>query len=71
MSMEANEMTSQSIGINKWSNGQTLAKIGESGEGDNRIIGWERVDGMRAIETNGDPVFEGQDGFGEAWSLLS
>lgn len=61
--------TSNSIGINKWAAGQQLAQVWARGEGDRQTIGWERSDGERAIETNGDPVFEGEEGFEEAWEL--
>jgi hypothetical protein len=42
-----------------WSNGLP---------GDARLIGWERADGARAIETNADPVFDWQDGFDQLWA---
>lgn len=64
-------MNANSIGINNWSKGQCVEMAGHSGEGESRIIGWVRADGARAIETNGDPVFESEDGFEEAWSSLS
>lgn len=64
-------MNANSIGINKWANGQSIECAGSSGEGDSKITGWVRADGARAIETNGDPVFESEDGFEEAWSSLS
>ena len=61
--------TSNSIGINKWAAGQQLAQVWARGEGDRQTIGWERSDGERAIETNGDPVFAGESGFEEAWAV--
>lgn len=63
-------MTTTSMGINKWSGGQRIFKIGESGEGDSRMVAWVRADGARAIETNGDPQFEWEDGFDEAWEKI-
>ncbi len=50
-----------------------LEKIGESliqkiktvGDGDNALTLWEVPGGYEIIETNGDPVFEGEDGFAE------
>lgn len=39
----------------------------ESGTGDAQLIGVVRGDGERVILTNGDPVFEGDEGFEEAW----
>lgn len=62
---------SNSIGINKWSKDQSVEMAGQSGESESRITGWVRADGARAIETNGDPVFESEEGFEEAWSSLS
>lgn len=32
---------SNSIGINKWANGSELLRVGDAGEGENRIVGWE------------------------------
>ena len=61
-----NEKTN-SIGISKWASDQSIEQVWESGTGDNRIIGWEREDGERSIETNGDPVFEFESGFDEIW----
>lgn len=58
---------SNSIGINKWSSESERHKVWELGEGDQRLIGWERADGQRAIETNGDVVFESEGGFHECW----
>lgn len=63
-----NTNQTNSIGISKWANGMEIEKVWESGEGDNRMIGWERSDGARAIETNGDPAFEGEEGFATGWS---
>lgn len=40
----------------------------ESGTGDARRIGWMFADGTRAIETNGDPVWDHEDGFADAWA---
>lgn len=60
-------MKSNSIGINKWAGEMTIAEIGRVGSGDDLLIAWQRSDGERAIETNGDPVFEWYGGFEEAW----
>lgn len=60
-------MKTESIGIQKWAGGQTISRIWQNGEGDWRMIGWQRADGARAIETNGDPAFEHEPGFEEAW----
>lgn len=60
--------TSTSIGIRKWAGDQAIETVWTSGDGDRRCIGWVRWDGARAIETNGDPSFEGCDGFEEAWT---
>jgi hypothetical protein len=38
-------------------------RVGATGEGDGTCILWELGDGRRVIETNGDPVWEGEDGF--------
>ena len=57
-----------SIGITLWASGQGIEQVWSRGEGDARLIGWERADGQRAIETNGQPVFDGEDGFEAAWS---
>lgn len=32
-----------SIGINKWSGGQRIFKVGESGDGDSRMVAWVRA----------------------------
>jgi hypothetical protein len=45
--------------------------VWERGEGDRRLVGWELTDGRRAIETNGDAVWDGDDGFREAWESRS
>ena len=57
-----------SIGINKWSDGMTVTREWSAGDGDLRIVGWKRSDGCRAIETNGDPIFDdGSYEFDEIW----
>lgn len=63
---ELKNRKSNSIGIQKWANGQEIEKIWETGEGDEKMIGWQRSDGERAIETNGDPCFGG-DEFEAVW----
>lgn len=57
--------TCDSIGIKK-ALGSNLTWVGSRGEGDSKITLWRNVDGREAIETNGDPVFEGEAGFEEA-----
>lgn len=64
-------METTSIGIYKWAHPVTAELLWESGVGDSRIRGWQRADGARAIETNGDPVFEGENGFAEVWNKYS
>ena len=66
--METKNTQTTSIGITLWACGQGIEQVWSRGEGDARLIGWERADGQRAIETNGQPVFDGEDGFEEAWS---
>ena len=60
-------METTSIGIYKWAHPATAELAWETGVGDARLRGWERADGARAIETNGDPLFEGEAGFDETW----
>lgn len=62
--------TTTSIGINRWSHGQKLTRLWSRGAGDARLTGWQREDGQLAIETNGEPIFESEDGFEEAWSAV-
>lgn len=38
-------------------------RAGVTGSGENTCILWELGDGRRVIETNGDPVWEGEPGF--------
>jgi hypothetical protein len=59
--------TSESIEIQKWADGQNIHLVWESGEGDGRMIGWEREDGSRVIETNADPIKQGEEDFVAAW----
>jgi len=68
--MLQDSVTTNSIGINKWSGGQRIFKVGESGDGDSRMVAWVRADGARAIDTNGDPDFEWSDEFDAAWEKL-
>jgi len=60
-------ITTNSIGIQRWAAHQGAEIVWENGIGDARIVGWRRDDGERAIETNGDPVFDGE-GFDELWN---
>lgn len=60
-------MTTDSIGIKKWAGELEIEEVARRGEGDARMIAWERSDGARAIQTNGDPVWDGEEGFEEAW----
>lgn len=69
--MLQDSVTTNSIGINKWSGGQRIFKVGESGEGEARMVAWVRSDGARAIETNGDPEFEGSDVFDLEWEKIT
>lgn len=57
---------SGSIGIRKhFDPNMELTRIGSAGSGDSEITLWQDRMGHEAIETNGDPVFEGEDGFEE------
>jgi hypothetical protein len=62
-SFPADNSKCRSVGIRAWAAEQALEIEWASGE----IRGWSRRDGERAIETNGDPVFESDDGFEAAW----
>ena len=64
-------METTSIGIYKWAHPITAELVWESGVGDSRLRGWERADGSRAIETNGDPFFEGFGEFDDMWNAQS
>lgn len=55
-----------SIGIKNWAGRQAIARVWGAG-GDSRLVGWQRADGSRAIETNGDPCFEDTPHFSELW----
>lgn len=68
--MIQDSVTTNSIGINKWSGGQRIFKVGESGDGASLMVAWVRADGARAIETNGDPNFEGSEEFDAAWKTI-
>lgn len=59
--------TTNSVGIAKWADTQSIEIAWQNGTGDARQIGWTRADGARAIETNGDPVFEDAIGFDGSW----
>lgn len=56
-------MSTNSIGVRKWSAGKTIEQAWRNGE----LIGWKRADGARIIETNGDPIEEEDEGFNEVW----
>jgi hypothetical protein len=60
-----------STGISAWIDDQDARVAWERGEGDARQVGWIRDDGARAIETNGDPIGEDDDGFEAAWEGLT
>lgn len=60
-----------SSGITAWAGGMAIEDEWTTGSGDARLTGWVRADGARAIETNGDPVFDGDDGFVDAWAAGS
>lgn len=55
---------SRSIAITKWAGALELTEVWRA---DSETAGWERADGYRVIETNGDPVWEHDIGFAEAW----
>ena len=52
-----------STSIRKWAGELELIEIFRVGE----TIGWERADGERVIETNGDPVWPHEEGCVELW----
>ena len=64
-------MKSQSIGINKWAGNLAIEMVGQSGQGDQRLIGWRREDGALAIEGNGDPWVQDEPGFYGVWRALT
>lgn len=39
--------------------------------GDSRLLGFMNENGVRGIETNGEPVYEGEEGFCEMWETLT
>jgi hypothetical protein len=57
----------RSVAIRKWAGGQRVELVWQRGEADQQRTGWRRADGYRAIETNGDPIWEDDDGMSEAW----
>ena len=58
----------RSRSIRNWAKHRGLIRVW----GDGETIGWERAgDGRRVIETNGDPVWEDDEGFREAWEAES
>ena len=56
-----------SIGITKWAGEQSVEICWGHRRDDSGTAGYRRADGWRAIATNGDLVFEDEDGFTEAW----
>ena len=64
-------MKTASLGIEDWAGQSDIVQCGSYGRGDARMIAWERDDGTRAIETNGNPIFEGETGFEESWELCT
>lgn len=62
-------IASRSIAINNWAKGHELT---ESWRASSELAGWTRGDGERVIETNGDPIFEGDtEGFEDLWQARS
>jgi hypothetical protein len=58
--------------IRRWAETDTVELIWERGEGDDRLRGFRSRDtGKRAIETNGDPIWEDSEGFETAWEEQS
>jgi hypothetical protein len=56
---------SSSVGILAWAGDSALTLEWESSP---ELKGWSRdSDGARAIETNSDPIFDGDEGFAAAW----
>ena len=55
-----------SVGIRKFAGNLEIELVGSTGHGDSKLSLWRRDDGQEAIETNGDPVFAGENGFDEA-----
>lgn len=60
-------MTIQSESVIAWVADLGFEVAWEHGTGDARLTGVVRGDGERCIVTNGDPVFEGDVRFAEAW----
>jgi hypothetical protein len=60
-----------SLGIEDWAGQSDIVQCGSYGRGDARMIAWERDDCTRAIETNGNPIWEGEEGFEAAWELCT
>ena len=55
--------TSSSRQIQEALDQQGGREVARTGDGDATMILWELSDGRRVIETNGDPVWEGDAGF--------
>jgi hypothetical protein len=61
-----------SIGIRKAFDGCFARVIATSGAGDQKLTLWYcAAKKLEAIETNGDPVFPGDEGFDEARAALN
>lgn len=52
-----------SIRISKMKNAELVVSVGN---GDSKLTLWRDQNGWEAIETNGDSLFEGEEGFEEA-----
>jgi hypothetical protein len=61
-------MGTASITIAKWAEGHELTLVLEAEDG--KVRGWMRDDGRRAIETQGDSIFEDERGFDAGWAYL-
>lgn len=63
--IKASEVSSISI-RNRWGADAELDVLGSIGEGDNKLTLYRGPGGIEVIQTNGDPVWDGETGFGEA-----
>lgn len=59
---------SRSIWVRLWQGEQDIVLEWAIGS---ELKGWSREDGRRIIETNGDPVFQDDEGFEAAWAAQS
>ena len=63
---------SGSIGIRKHFDGNMeLECIGSTGEGDCKMILWRSQTGQEVIETNAEPIWEGEEGFADARDAIT